>query len=286
MTMRQSASLACPGEVQRGNSTMKSKLAMNRSRDVPAYRPEFLPLGRGAGVAMRNRFEQVCLGAELPSPQRAGATCKPEALLSIPREHGLAAVAVQRDELSMPQPEIAPDEGFTLAGVREYLTSHYDPLSRQLACRVGCGDLAREALHDVWLRLTSEMAAGRQDACIERPGAYLARMAYHAAIDRLRHEEQARGVALADEDYLDYLEDPAAGVEQIVAGRNALRVLADSIDALPRRRQAIFLAIRLEALSQSEVARRFGLSLAVVRGELHKAHAHCAQALHWGGFGA
>ncbi|MCH4270738.1 RNA polymerase sigma factor [Kerstersia gyiorum] len=121
---------------------------------------------------------------------------------------------------------------------------------------------------------------------VERPGAYLARMAYHAAIDRLRQVEPLRGSPQGDEDYLQSLPDLSAGIEHIVAGRNALRVLVDSIDALPRRRQAIFVAIRLEALSHNEVARRFGLSLAVVRGELRKAHAHCAQALQWDGFGA
>lgn len=188
--------------------------------------------------------------------------------------------------VQVPVAAAAAASGYTMAELREYLARHYETLSRQLAARVGGLDLAREALHEVWLRLSESMEQGGGLRQVERPGAYLARMAYHAAIDRLRQDEPLRGSPQGDEDYLQSLPDPSAGIEHIVAGRNALRVLVDSIDALPRRRQAIFVAIRLEALSHNEVARRFGLSLAVVRGELRKAHAHCAQALQWDGFGA
>ena len=48
------------------------------------------------------------------------------------------------------------------------------------------------------------------------------------------------------------------------------------MEELPARRRNILLAARVEGLTQPEVARRFGISLRLVEGELQRAQEYCA----------
>lgn len=156
-----------------------------------------------------------------------------------------------------------------------YLTTHYDELLQQLTWKTGCRDRAADALHETWLRLRED----RSPRSVGSPKAYVTRMAYHRAIDEVRRDTQHSVVHWAvDADDFD-MPDPAPGPDVTLDRRWLLRRLIDAIERLPRQRRAIFVAVRLEDLSQREVAQRYGVSVRKVQGELRKAHAYCEQVL-------
>lgn len=160
----------------------------------------------------------------------------------------------------------------------EYLVNHYDELLRGLGGRLGSRDLAAESLHETWLRLRVGLPSDEEVCC---PAAYVRRMAYCVALDALR-ADRVRGVGAwrgDDDATLDAMPDEAPGPEAIVAGRTRLARLIAAIERLPRLRQAIFLASKVESLSQRAVATRFGVSVVTVRTELRKADEECARAL-------
>jgi RNA polymerase sigma-70 factor (ECF subfamily) len=69
--------------------------------------------------------------------------------------------------------------------------------------------------------------------------------------------------------------DPAPGPVQVVAARDEIEMLANIIESMPRRRRAIFLAIRVDGLSNQDAALRFGVSPRLVGLELKRAHEYC-----------
>src|SRR5262249_61700623 len=125
----------------------------------------------------------------------------------------------------------------TWATLRRRLAEKYDELRILLTGRLGSDDLARETLHETWLRL------GRVDdaAVMRNPDAYLARVALNLATDRQRLESRrARKAAINAvlEDIIDDVPDQAAGFE----ARRDLAAFEDAIRELPARRRAILIA--------------------------------------------
>ncbi|SAI55154.1 ECF family sigma factor [Bordetella ansorpii] len=173
--------------------------------------------------------------------------------------------------------------------LQDYLCEHYRDLAQRLARRLGCADLASEALHDTWLRLQAgcepEGMQGQADVpsgapqAVRSPAAYLLRMAYCAAIDGLRAQARQPAVALDDNAEALALPDPLARTDEEAAGREGLRLLADAVESLPRRRRAIFVAARIEQRGRGEIAAMFGVSERIVDNELRRAHAGCAARL-------
>lgn len=158
-----------------------------------------------------------------------------------------------------------------LRGLRDVIVQRYDELKRRLTWQLGSADLAGEALHDTWLRLGSTET---HVAPVSSPVAYLMRMANNAAIDRMRSERRH-----LSSDELDTLVaelvDPAPGPAQAALARIELEKLAGIIDTLPARRRAILVAVRMQGMSQQEVADQLGISERMVSRELKAAHDHC-----------
>ena len=153
----------------------------------------------------------------------------------------------------------------------DFLTQSYSDLKRRLTRALGNGDLAGDALHDTWLQLR-RMEKSPQE--IQNPRAFVLRMAVNAAISSLR--SQHRTVPRDEVDALLEVADPAPGPEQVATARKELDALMASISAMPQRRQDILLMVRLEGMTQREVAKRLGVSLSTVEQELKKAHLYCA----------
>lgn len=159
----------------------------------------------------------------------------------------------------------------SLSALRALLTQQYEDLKRRLAWRLGSSELASDALHDTWLHLENR---NEQSGPVQNPAAYLLRIATNLALDRL-HRDRRYMSADEMETLMIEIVDPAPGPAQVVAARDEIEQLARIIEGMPRRRRAIFLAVRVDELSNQEAALRFGVSPRLVGLELKRAHEYC-----------
>jgi RNA polymerase sigma-70 factor (ECF subfamily) len=157
------------------------------------------------------------------------------------------------------------------ATLRDLLVQRYGQLKTLLSRKLGSSDLAGDALQDTWLRLenTEPLEA------VRNPGAYLYRMAYHAAIDKQRAE--VRRLSVGEVEAMLDLVSPEPGPAQIAEANSDLNELVRVLEQMPQRRRDILLAVRLDGLAQREVAERFGISLRLVELELKRAQEFCAE---------
>jgi RNA polymerase sigma-70 factor (ECF subfamily) len=139
----------------------------------------------------------------------------------------------------------------------------YEKLRSRLAKALRSPDLAADALHDAYLKLRTCPAIGD----VQRPTAYLHRMALNLASNRRRHETF---FSPGQSDPAD-LVDEAPGPERVVAARHEMTRALAALDQLPPRRKAIFLARWQDDLDQAEIAARFHLHKRTVQKELSRA---------------
>jgi len=159
----------------------------------------------------------------------------------------------------------------SLSVLRDFMLQRYDDLKARLTRRLGCPDLASDALQDTWLRLEGKEELGPVDS----PGPYLMRMAVNVAVDQQRVEN--RRLTVAEAEVLLHIADPAPGPERIAEGRAELDALTRAMGELPARQRDILLAVRVEGLPQNDIAERLGVSLRTVERELRNAHENCAR---------
>ncbi|MEI2417934.1 RNA polymerase sigma factor [Orrella sp. JC864] len=108
------------------------------------------------------------------------------------------------------------------------------------------------------------------------PQAFLYRVASNIAIDRLRSE--ARLLSGEEADALLALREAPDTAEVVSAHRNIEAALR-AMDKLTERQRQILEAVRMDGVSQRELAERYGISLRMVERELSKAHELCAKAM-------
>lgn len=106
----------------------------------------------------------------------------------------------------------------SLSVLRDFMLQRYDDLKARLTRRLGCPDLASDALQDTWLRLEGKEELGPVDS----PGPYLMRMAVNVAVDQQRVEN--RRLTVAEAEVLLHIADPAPRPERIAEGApNSMR---------------------------------------------------------------
>lgn len=100
--------------------------------------------------------------------------------------------------------------GQGLATLRRLVAERYDALRRQVARRLGgASDLAGDALHDAYLRLSA-----RDDLdAVRHPQTYLVNTAVHVAIDRIRQDVRLLSESEVGE-FFD-VEDSVPGPESV-----------------------------------------------------------------------
>ncbi len=155
--------------------------------------------------------------------------------------------------------------------LRDLLAQRYEDLKRRLTWRLGSAELASDALHDTWVHLEERNEQGEP---VKSPAAYLMRMATNLALDRLQRDRRYMS-AEEVETLLAEIADPAPGPAQTVAARDVVEAVARLIESMPPRRRAIFLAVRVDELSNQEAAVRFGVSPRLIGLELKRAHEYC-----------
>jgi RNA polymerase sigma factor (sigma-70 family) len=151
------------------------------------------------------------------------------------------------------------------AALRGLLAERYEELKGRLTRWLGSEELASESLHETWLRLHRAGNAG----VIESPPAYLLRVAFNIARDRLRADN--RRVRRSEIDALLGIPDPAPGPDRAAEARLELELLERAIRDLPERSRAILLASRVEGLTHRQIADRLDISKRLVQYELERA---------------
>ena len=163
-----------------------------------------------------------------------------------------------------PSLDLACDDGF--AGLTRRLRG---PLLQFFLRRARSPADAEEMVQDLFVRLWR-----RADLLsLQNVDGYVFEAAANIARDRGRYD-QARGLGrhMAIDDLVAESEEP--GAEQIVAGRQGLKRMLASLNALsPRARQVVILR-RFENLTYLQIARRLGISVSAV--EKHMARAMAA----------
>jgi RNA polymerase sigma factor (sigma-70 family) len=158
--------------------------------------------------------------------------------------------------------------------LRRRLVERYDELRMLLTRRLGSEDLARETLHETWLRLD------RVDdvAVMRNPDAYLARVALNLATDRQRLETRRARRSDVNAVLEDIVDDVPGQVEKLES-RLDLAIFEDAVRELSARRRAILIAARLDEEPHQRIAERFGISKRMVQIELKLALQHCKNRL-------
>ncbi|MBG0812610.1 RNA polymerase sigma factor [Methylosinus sp. H3A] len=152
------------------------------------------------------------------------------------------------------------------------LLTGYEDLKRRLSRRLGSTDMAADALQDTFLRLYSSVEIGP----IKRPNAYILRIATRLAADRRRAE--LLGGPPESEFFLDIVDD-APDPERIVEARSEIEALKRGMMEMPQRRRDILLAVSIDEVPSSALAKRFGVTKRTIQAELKLALIHCAKQL-------
>ena len=157
--------------------------------------------------------------------------------------------------------------------LQSLFVERYAQFRRHLRLRLGCDDLAGDALHETYLRVEKMNA----DVAVKYPSAYLFRIALNVAEDQRRGNARLLGSAEIDElyDLADELADPARTVE----GRDQIDALEAALAELSWRCRSIVIAARVEEMPHAEIARRFNVSPRTVEKELRAGLEHCCQRL-------
>ena len=155
----------------------------------------------------------------------------------------------------------------------DVLVTGYDAFHQKLARRLGSDMRARDALHNVYLRLNRGEAIA-----VESPRAYLFRMALNAATDDIRCERRTSSLRDVDAMLLD-LPDSGADPLRTASARQEVRLLEQALEELTPRRRTILLESRLHGRTLAQIAANLKLSQRMVEIELKHAVSHCAERL-------
>lgn len=155
------------------------------------------------------------------------------------------------------------------ATLRQVLVDHYDDLRRRLTRRLGSDDLARETLHELYLRMDRSGSAG----ILLRPSTYLLTSAVNLARDRWRTENRRARRSSVDELYDLIDENP--GPDRAVEAQSDLDAFKRAVAQLTPRQRQIVVAVCFEQLPRPEIARRLQVSRSLVQLELQRALEFC-----------
>jgi RNA polymerase sigma-70 factor (ECF subfamily) len=139
-------------------------------------------------------------------------------------------------------------------------------LVRILSRRTSSSDDAQDLVQDVFVRFAR--MRGGWSSSLERPQAYLRRIATNLLKDRARRDfrQSAALHVPADEEAL-----PGHDQDQLLESRDMLRRLEAAMMRLRPRTREIFIARRIDGMSYAEIAERTGLSVKGVETQMSRA---------------
>lgn len=143
---------------------------------------------------------------------------------------------------------------------------HFPRLLRFFSRRTACPEEARDLVHDVFSRIIS--FGGRRRTALEKPEAYISRVATNLLKDRARASSRRSSHlhVVASEEVL-----PAVDQEKLLETRDMLHRVEGAMLRLKPTTREIFMAHRLDGLSYAEIAEKTGLSVKGVEKQMSKA---------------
>lgn len=149
--------------------------------------------------------------------------------------------------------------------LRQALSADYEGLVKRLSRCLGSSDLAREALHETFLRVERVS----EEVTVHSPVDYLFRVAINIARDRRKSDGRLLSASeiAAIMDIPDERPDPSTVAE----GRIEVGELEKALAQLPARRREVFVCAHLEQLPHNEIASRFGVNVRTVEFDLRHA---------------
>jgi len=151
------------------------------------------------------------------------------------------------------------------AGLRHRLLERYDEFVRKLSRRVGSADLAREIIHETYLRLERIGDIGP----IQNPDGYIFRTAVNIA--KNRSVKEGRYLNASETDMLIGIADDTPDPARIVEARSETALLRRALAQLPPRQREIFEASWADETPHAELAVRYGVHLRTIQRELEQA---------------
>ena len=196
----------------------------------------------------------------------AGATCGETGERRDGR-HMSTQPRLERDDFSRVPDCPVPSE--SLACVSQEVEALYRQeatgLARIIARRTNDPDQARDIVHEAFLRIAR---VSRQSTLLDRPQAYLRRIAANLLKDRDRVDgcRSASLHVVADDAVM-----PSVDPHKQLECRDMLRRIDAAMLRLPEKTRHIFIAHRIEGLSYAEIAERTGLTVTGVEKQMSKA---------------
>lgn len=139
-------------------------------------------------------------------------------------------------------------------------------LTRYLRSRIGRDDDVQDLLQESFARL----AGAKSSALMDRPQAYLQRIARNLVVDRFRRrEKQSSTVHIPVDEAIEMSSAPQQ--EWAIEARDVAERYEAVLMTLPERTQRIFLLNRKENLSYRELATREGISVKAVEYHISRA---------------
>jgi len=156
--------------------------------------------------------------------------------------------------------------------LRAFLENHRD-LVRFLSRRLRCLFTARDLAQEVYLRL----ARSGGDETIENPRALLFRIAVNVATDHVRVQGR-RAELLREANALLWDQEDEISPERQILAKDELARIGAALSCLPERTRRVFYLNRFEGVTQSEIARRLGISRTSIEKHMRRAWACVADA--------
>ncbi|HEY5961361.1 MAG TPA: sigma-70 family RNA polymerase sigma factor [Polyangiaceae bacterium] len=157
------------------------------------------------------------------------------------------------------------------------IEAHREPVLRYLTRMLKDAATAEDVVQEVWIRALRNLDSLRDEkAC----GAWLYRIATHAALDCLRGRK--RQVAIAQDAAVDEVagdDEPLSPLAGLLERAEMSACVQRYIQQLPDDYRAVLFLTELEGLSGPEVAETLGITLATAKIRLHRARQELKTAL-------
>jgi RNA polymerase sigma-70 factor (ECF subfamily) len=135
---------------------------------------------------------------------------------------------------------------------------------------------SREAADDLAQEAFLRAFAAESGRMIEAPKAFLFKVARNLALNELARQSSMAIEPLGDFEGQEVLEDSSqAAVDDVVDGRERIRLLARAIAALPPQCAKVFILRKLQGISQKEIAVRLNISVRTVENHVALGLSRC-----------
>lgn len=154
------------------------------------------------------------------------------------------------------------------------LMEHYGSLLGYIRKKVRSHETAQDILHETWLRIY-DLQPGQH---IDRPLAFLYRIASNLALDHLR-QDSLRQRYVDEGELPDCVAAPGLLHEDRLMLQEQLAQLTLIVDELPPKCREAFLLRKTRQMETDEIARHMGISRNMVEKHLRRALEHCQRRL-------